>query len=40
MGIKKGKIVVIEGSDGAGKTTHIKLLNEALRKLGKKIKIF
>lgn len=38
MKIKKGKIIVIEGPDGAGKTTQIELLNEALRKLGKKIK--
>ncbi len=38
MKIKKGKIIVIEGPDGAGKTTQIELLNKALGKLGKKIK--
>lgn len=32
MKIKKGKLIVIEGSDGAGKATQLKLLQQYLKK--------
>jgi dTMP kinase len=38
MKTKKGKIIVIEGSDGVGKTTQTKLLIEKLKKENKKVK--
>lgn len=36
MQTKKGKLIVIDGSDGSGKTTQTKLLVENLNKQGKK----
>ncbi len=32
--LKRGLLIIIEGIDGAGKTTQVKLLAEHLRKLG------
>ena len=36
----EGKIIVIEGIDGAGKATQAKLLKEALEKEGKEVSIY
>jgi dTMP kinase len=36
--MKKGKLIVIDGSDGSGKATQTKLLVQALKKQGKKVK--
>jgi len=36
--MKKGKLIVIEGIDGSGKTSQTKLLIKKLRKQGKKVK--
>ncbi len=36
----EGKIIVIEGIDGAGKATQTQLLKEALEKEGKKVSIY
>lgn len=38
MDAKKGKLIVIDGSDGSGKATQTKLLVEALRKKGVKVR--
>lgn len=35
----KGKFMVIDGTDGSGKATQVKLLAERLRKEGKKVKV-
>ncbi len=35
---KKGKLIVIDGSDGSGKATQTKLLVKELKKQGKKVK--
>jgi dTMP kinase len=35
---KRGKLIVIEGTDGSGKATQTKLLIAALKKLGKKVR--
>lgn len=37
--MKRGKFIVIEGVDGCGKTTQFNLLNERLKKAGKKVEI-
>lgn len=37
--MKKGKLIVIDGADGSGKATQIKLLQKKLEKEGYKIKI-
>ncbi len=37
--MKRGKFIVIEGVDGSGKTTQFDLLNERLKRTGKKIEI-
>jgi dTMP kinase len=36
--IKKGKLIVIDGSDGVGKATQTKLLVKELKKRGRKVK--
>ena len=36
----KGKLIVIEGLDGSGKATQVKLLREALEKEGKRVVAF
>lgn len=36
---KKGKLIVIDGTDGSGKATQVKLLAQALRREGRKVKI-
>jgi dTMP kinase len=36
---KKGKLIVIDGIDGSGKSTQVKLLNERLVKEGYKVKV-
>ena len=36
--MKKGKFIVIDGTDGSGKATQVKLLVEKLKKAGKKVK--
>ncbi len=38
MKTKKGKFIVIDGTDGSGKATQVKLLVEKLKKAGKKVK--
>ncbi len=37
--MKKGKLIVIDGTDGSGKTTQIGLLVERLSKEGRKVKV-
>jgi thymidylate kinase len=34
--MKKGKLIVIDGVDGSGKSTQIEVLRARLKKLGKK----
>jgi dTMP kinase len=36
----RGKIIVIDGSDGCGKTTQINLLKQYLEDLGEKVTLF
>lgn len=36
---KKGKLIVIDGTDGSGKSTQVKLLEERLKKEGYKVKV-
>jgi dTMP kinase len=36
--MKKGKLIVIDGTDGSGKSTQIKLLTDKLKKEGHKVK--
>jgi dTMP kinase len=36
---KRGKLIVIDGTDGSGKTTQVAILVERLKKEGKKIKV-
>lgn len=38
--MKKGKLIVIEGTDGSGKTTQLTMAVEALKKAGKNISVF
>jgi dTMP kinase len=38
MGVKKGKFIVIDGTDGSGKATQTKLLIKRLKKEGYKVK--
>jgi len=35
--MKKGKLIVIDGTDGSGKATQAKLLVSRLKKMGKKV---
>ena len=37
--MKKGKLIVIDGTDGSGKATQVKLLVDSLKKEGHKVKI-
>jgi dTMP kinase len=37
IGMKKGKLIVIDGSDGVGKATQTQLLVERLKKAGKQV---
>ena len=37
--MKKGKLIVIDGTDGSGKATQVNLLVRRLKKEGKKIKV-
>lgn len=37
--MKKGKLIVIDGTDGSGKATQVKLLAQTLRNEGKTVKI-
>lgn len=37
--LKKGKFIVIDGTDGSGKTTQVALLTEKLKKDGHKVKV-
>jgi len=37
--MKKGKFIVIDGTDGSGKATQVKLLADRLKKEGKKVEI-
>lgn len=37
--LKRGKFIVIEGTDGSGKTTQFKLLVRALRRAGQKVEV-
>ena len=36
---KKGKLIVIDGTDGSGKATQVALLEKRLKKEGKKVKV-
>lgn len=36
---KKGKLIVIDGTDGSGKATQVKLLEKRLKKEGRKVKV-
>lgn len=36
--MKKGKLIVIDGTDGSGKATQVKLLVKRLKKSGRKVK--
>jgi dTMP kinase len=36
---KKGKLIVIDGTDGSGKATQVKLLAQALRREGRTVKL-
>lgn len=38
--MKKGKFIVIDGTDGSGKATQMKLLVKELRKKGYKVEVF
>lgn len=37
--MRKGKLIVIDGTDGTGKGTQTKLLVENLKKLGYKVEV-
>ena len=37
--VKKGKLIVIDGTDGSGKATQVKFLADRLKKEGKVVKI-
>ena len=37
--MKRGKLIVIDGTDGSGKATQVDLLVEALKKEGRKVKV-
>ncbi|MFA7315787.1 MAG: thymidylate kinase [Candidatus Paceibacterota bacterium] len=37
--MKKGKLIVIDGTDGSGKATQVALLEKRLKKEGKKVKV-
>ncbi|MDQ3244961.1 MAG: deoxynucleoside kinase [bacterium] len=37
--MKKGKLIVIDGTDGSGKATQIDLLSKRLKKEGRKVKV-
>ena len=37
--VKKGKLIVIDGTDGSGKATQTKLLIKRLEKEGRKVKV-
>jgi len=37
--MKKGKLIVLDGTDGSGKATQIKLLEKRLRREGRKVKV-
>ena len=39
MAIKRGALIVLEGCDKAGKSTHVRLLSEAIRNLGKPVQV-
>jgi dTMP kinase len=39
MNMKNGKLIVIDGTDGSGKTTQVVLLTESLKKEGYKVKV-
>ncbi|KKU51720.1 MAG: Thymidylate kinase [Candidatus Moranbacteria bacterium GW2011_GWE2_47_10] len=38
--MKKGKFIVIDGTDGSGKATQTELLVKRLKKAGHKVKVF
>lgn len=37
--MKRGKLIVIDGTDGSGKATQVDLLVKALKKEGRKVKV-
>ena len=37
--MKKGKFIVIDGTDGSGKATQVALLEKRLKKEGKTVKL-